>query len=299
MAYSRITDKLKQHNKEANVDKSAYFYLMDSVDIHYAVNGFQSQVATPSDMQMGVGEVWYSNIAEVYKNNFPSALTSLTCGTQEFADYIANNYESPFLVNEMIKYGNKTIGHPSKLRPALAIAVDAGYPNADVAWSRLISRADPPDYTNDPKYALVPRSLSNLRMELNADKIVINSDDSVTLHWSAPDADECIASGQWSGIKSNMDTETVSGIISSGTFYLECSNVTESARRAIYVTVLDDSTTTTPVDDSGTNNTSTSTNTSSALNDSGSGSLEIYSLLFLLILLRYQYVRRVSGSHFK
>ena len=49
MAYSRITDKLKQHNKEANVDKSAYFYLMDSVDIHYAINGFQSQVATPSD----------------------------------------------------------------------------------------------------------------------------------------------------------------------------------------------------------------------------------------------------------
>lgn len=48
MAYSRISDKFKQQNRESNVDKNSLFYIIDSVDIHYAVNGFQSQVATPS-----------------------------------------------------------------------------------------------------------------------------------------------------------------------------------------------------------------------------------------------------------
>ncbi len=120
------------------------------------------QVATPSHLKMGEGAVWYPDLATVYMNNNPPGLTSLTCGTQAYADYISANVpgENPFLLNEMISYGNNPVdGHPSKLQPALAIAVDAGVANVSTGWTRLMNRADPPDYTNNPKYAVVPRSL--------------------------------------------------------------------------------------------------------------------------------------------
>jgi len=275
-------------------------------------DGYCWQVATPSDMQMGVGDIWYSNIAEVYLNNFPLALTSLTCGTQEFANYISNNYESPFLVNEMIKYGHSTDGHPSKLRPALAIAVDAGYPNADVAWSRLTSRTDPPDYSTNPKYALVPRSLSKLTIDFDANKFVIQPNEQLTLTWSAPDATNCVASGLWSGVKGTEDSEAISGITSSGTFYLECSNATETSKRAISVTVSDGTTSgntgnttntsnntsnTSSSNTSGNNTNNTSSgnaNTTASGNNIGSGSLDMIMLQLLMLLMLRQIIRRKS-----
>jgi len=44
MSYLRISDKFKQQARESNVDKSAYYYLIDSVDVHFAVNAFQYQL---------------------------------------------------------------------------------------------------------------------------------------------------------------------------------------------------------------------------------------------------------------
>ena len=119
------------------------------------------QVATPSQLKMGEGLVWYPDIATVYQNNFPAALTSLTCGTSAYADWIrVNRNEAGFQSNEMMPYGDSTEGHPMKLQIALAIAVDAGTANADIGWNRLITRANQPNYATNPKYAIVPRGPS-------------------------------------------------------------------------------------------------------------------------------------------
>jgi len=44
MAYTRISDKFKQQNAEGNVSKNALFYIVNSTDVHFAINAFQHQI---------------------------------------------------------------------------------------------------------------------------------------------------------------------------------------------------------------------------------------------------------------
>lgn len=58
---------------------------------------------------------------------------------------------------EMEGYADAAAGFPSNLRPALAVAVDAGISGAEVAWQRLETSAVQPDYSDYPNWAVVPR----------------------------------------------------------------------------------------------------------------------------------------------
>ena len=241
------------------------------------------QVATPSQMQMGVYDVWYGSFKELYDNNFPQELTSLECGTQAFADYIAGYYSQEggtFLINEMTKYGNEPDGHPSKLRPALAIAVDAHTDKADIGWDRLMLRADAPDYSNNPKYAIMPRTLVDSGrpyLMFNTLEKSLSNDGYITLDWESSNADNCIASGSWSGFKSMIGEEVVGPVTNDAVFQLSCSNNSGETIRTVALNQVSNTA----------GQTSTSGSGSAGSTSGGGGALSPWAanILFLMLLL--------------
>ena len=64
---------------------------------------------------------------------------------------------SPWVAGEMTGYATSQSGYPSNLQPALAAAVDAGAPNAQLAWDIFMRRSVKPDYTQAPQWAIVPQ----------------------------------------------------------------------------------------------------------------------------------------------
>jgi hypothetical protein len=64
---------------------------------------------------------------------------------------------NPWVAGEMTGYATSQAGYPSNMQPALAAAVDAGAPNAQLAWDIFMRRSVKPDYTQAPQWAIVPQ----------------------------------------------------------------------------------------------------------------------------------------------
>jgi len=60
---------------------------------------------------------------------------------------------------------------------------------------------------------------------------------SVTLSWISRDADNCVASGDWSGSKSVTGNQVIDNLVASSSFSLECSGAGGTVRRQVSVTV--------------------------------------------------------------
>lgn len=56
-------------------------------------------------------------------------------------------------------YPTSESGYPSNYQPALAAAVDSGYPGAATAWAKFISRPTKPNYGVGAQFAVLPRSV--------------------------------------------------------------------------------------------------------------------------------------------
>ena len=66
---------------------------------------------------------------------------------------------------------------------------------------------------------------------------VVASNGSAVLQWSATNADECVASGGWTGPRSVAGSETVGPLTSESTFRLDCTGQGGSATQSVTVTV--------------------------------------------------------------
>ncbi|MCF6225854.1 MAG: hypothetical protein L3J22_06060 [Xanthomonadales bacterium] len=128
---------------------------------------YQLAIGVPGDKNDPAN--WYQNIAEVYLNNYANRqneqgvfVKDMVCGGQVMADWFEeiDSYRSYYAPGEMYGNAQTPVGYPSNLQPALAVAVDAGYPNADFAWQRLVSRARFPNYSSDAQFAITPRALN-------------------------------------------------------------------------------------------------------------------------------------------
>ncbi len=87
---------------------------------------------------------------------------------------------------------------------------------------------------------------------------------SITLTWTTTNASSCTANGAWSGTKGTAGSETISNVVSTQTYRLDCVGPGGNAGQQIKVTVLDEST---PVAAKGT---------------SGAGALSLVGLGFLV-----------------
>jgi hypothetical protein len=78
---------------------------------------------------------------------------------------------------------------------------------------------------------------SAVTVNLTADPTSISNNSSTTLTWESTNADECTASGDWSGSKAATGTETINSLTSDSHFILSCSNASESVSGSVDVTI--------------------------------------------------------------
>jgi len=87
-----------------------------------------------------------------------------SCGSQAQADWRTqqdkdrNVARNPWKAGEMTGYASSTMGYPSNMQPALAVAATSGIANAQTAWNTFINRSVKPDYSSEPQWAIVPRN---------------------------------------------------------------------------------------------------------------------------------------------
>lgn len=93
-------------------------------------------------------------------NYLTPAVHALPCNSQARLNQMnaeLGGQTNPFLLSEMTGFGYNTDGFPANLQPALAMAVDTGYTDGDLAWDLFDSRTNGPNYGLSPQYAIVPR----------------------------------------------------------------------------------------------------------------------------------------------
>jgi len=79
------------------------------------------------------------------------------CASPQQADWLAAALGRGWQPGRMSGYADSALGYPSNMQPALAMAVDAGTPNAAEAWRRFQARTVQPDYSKSPQWAIIPR----------------------------------------------------------------------------------------------------------------------------------------------
>lgn len=133
------------------------------------------QAASPRvKFRDGPGMPLYDSYDQLYKANFggdvymndndraytdPDGLKyiDLPCGSEAQRAFLERAHGHIWAKNRMTGYSDSSVGYPSNIQPALALAVDAGLPNADKSWQRLSTRGAPPYYPDAPQWAIVPR----------------------------------------------------------------------------------------------------------------------------------------------
>lgn len=104
----------------------------------------------------------YQRLSEVYHHTFPD-LRGVPCkerpinaaikkaeGTQRFH----------YPAGSMIGYPDSPTGYPAYFQIGLAAAVSSRLPGSRRAWEVFMHRASRPNYSDSPKYAVVPRSMT-------------------------------------------------------------------------------------------------------------------------------------------
>ena len=75
----------------------------------------------------------------------------------------------------------------------------------------------------------------NLSVTLKASELSVSEGGIITLAWTAPHADSCVAAGAWSGMKAPSGSESIGPIVSSAEFSLHCFGAEATADAAIRV----------------------------------------------------------------
>lgn len=81
---------------------------------------------------------------------------STICNSQAQMDWFAAA-GSKWKVGRMSGYADSVMGYPANMQPALALAAQFEAKDADAAWQKFEARADKPDYSNGPQFAIIPR----------------------------------------------------------------------------------------------------------------------------------------------
>jgi len=206
---------------------------------------------------------WYGSLGEVYQKTWGDQvyngkrLDSLTCGSQDMADWMTTKDDSGYTyqVGDMYVYSNinnASTGYPANMQPALAVAVDQSSLNdasLSLAWDRLANANTYPDYTANPQFAIVPRvSVGEVgepapSVVITAVPTTVTAGESVTINWSSVDASSCMASGSdsWTGSQSLSGSLPIDAITEEVSFTLECTGAGGTTSRTATVTIDDGS----------------------------------------------------------
>lgn len=116
----------------------------------------------------------YASFEQLYNVNFSSAsipndsrkaiadplgqrYIDQACASQAQADWMTRADGRTWEIGRMAGYASSTLGNPSIMQLALAVAATSGIPNADHAWATFMGRTVKPDYGTAPQFAIIPR----------------------------------------------------------------------------------------------------------------------------------------------
>ena len=115
----------------------------------------------------------YTSFAQLYQANFGgdkvhiddkmvshpsgSRFIDQPCGSPAQADWVRTAVGYRWQQGRMSGYADSPMGFPANMQPALAVAAGSGIENAADAWRRFEERADKPDYSKAPQWAIIPR----------------------------------------------------------------------------------------------------------------------------------------------
>lgn len=132
----------------------------------------------------------------------------------------------------------------ANLQTALAVSVEANYPDAQTAFDLIQSVSNLPNYTGAgrPAWAIVPATGSQGQptapvITFTASPMTVNTNGTSTLSWFASNATSCTASGDWSGSKGTTGTEDMTQLTSDSTYTLSCTGTGGTSNRSVTVTV--------------------------------------------------------------
>ncbi len=206
--------------------------------------GFDGQAVRDWKLKFPVGRMGTTDYCYI-----KAALYTIHSGTSDsdwyptFSDLYTGNFGANTSCPEgqaMDGYPDDPAGYPSNLRPALAAAVDASYPNAAEAWQRFINSAVQPDFSDYPNWAIVPRQQlapDSPSLSLTANPTSVSSGDTSQLTWSGANVSSCTASGDWTGTRPTSGSETTSALTASTTFTLACTGSNGSVQRTATVQI--------------------------------------------------------------
>lgn len=181
-------------------------------------SGYCWKYATGYNLPSGVvqsGGAFNTSFAQLYQENFPveSQQPCPTSGVMTDGAYPA-----------------EATAYYSVLRPALAMAVDAGVASTAL-WNKYVS-AGTSNYSAAPVWAVVPRTILSVppptpgpgapTVSLSANPNNVASGGSSTLTWSSTNATDCNASGAWGGVKLLSGSESTGALTATSTFTLAC-----------------------------------------------------------------------------
>jgi len=191
---------------------------------------------------------WFESLSDVYQATYVSwanpdgsRLLDQPCGGIEMAAWLSKKEDRPYAVGEMYGHASSSIGYPANLQPALAALVDAGIPNSDLAWTRLVTSAARPTYSGSPQFAVSPRLLDpqDPRPDVNfsANRVNVQTGEQVTLAWQVTGADRCVANGAWSGDKPLSGTFDTGPINTTAVYTLSCSGANGDTVRSVLISL--------------------------------------------------------------
>ena len=99
---------------------------------------------------------------DLYRNSatieFGTDILDYQCGSAAMMEYISTKTGYDFAVGELYeKYKGSTANYMTRMQGAVAYTVDNNVANADEAWAVFSGRDSITDYTDAPKWAIIPR----------------------------------------------------------------------------------------------------------------------------------------------
>ena len=99
---------------------------------------------------------------ELYQNSaileFDTDILNYQCGSAAMMQYISSTSGYDFAAGELYeKYKGSNANYLTRMQGAVAYAVDNNVTNADEAWSVFSGRDNETDYTDAPRWAILPR----------------------------------------------------------------------------------------------------------------------------------------------
>lgn len=103
------------------------------------------------------GKTVYDTVAQAYAKDLGAAFMALPCAGPAFTAGWVAKVGGNGKAGDMGNISEGITGYPANMQPALAAAVDAGVPNAPLAWQLFMGRTVKPDYSQGAQFAIAPR----------------------------------------------------------------------------------------------------------------------------------------------